>query len=82
MHTIIPGGTFPEALQGISDGTVAGTHFTSTTTGKAVVPAGVTVQQEGLSVVRIRFARHYGLPSIVMGPDNTVAVHNPAKGQG
>jgi hypothetical protein len=67
--------TFPNHLRGVSDGSVAGTHFYNGDTGKESVPAEVTVQQEGLSVVRIRFAQHFGIGSLVMGPGDTLTVN-------
>ncbi|HZG65526.1 MAG TPA: hypothetical protein VEZ12_02225, partial [Herpetosiphonaceae bacterium] len=74
MHTTIQEPRFPTQMRGVSDGSVAGTHF-STTTGEALVLAGITVQQEGLSIVRIRFAAHYAIGSVVLGADDTLSVN-------
>ena len=66
---------FPNHMRAATDGSVAGTHFFNDDTGKEMVPTDVTVQQEGLSVVRIRFARHFGIGSVVMGQGDTLTVN-------
>lgn len=75
MHTTIHEQKFPDNLRGVSDGSVAGTHFYNSATGEAMVPVGVTVQQEGMSSVRIRFPRHYGIGSFVMAADDTMTLN-------
>lgn len=75
MNTTIHEGNFPAHLSGVSDGSVAGTHFYNGATGEEIVLAGVTMQQEGLSTVRVRFAPHYRIVSFVMGPDEMVTLN-------
>ena len=75
MNTTIHEPRFPNQIRGISDGSVAGTHFYDGATEQALVPIDVTVQQEGLSTVRIRFAAHYAIGSFVMGPGDTKTVN-------
>ncbi len=75
MNTTINERRFPHQMRGTSDGSVAGTNFYDGATKEALVPAGVTLQQEGLFVVRIRFAAHYAIGSLVMEPDDTLSVN-------
>jgi hypothetical protein len=75
MNTTIQESTSSSPLRGGSDGTVRGTHLYNDDTGNELVPAEVTVQQEGLSIVRIRFAQHLGIGSLVMGPGDTLTVN-------
>ncbi len=74
VNTTIDEGNFPHPMSAVSDGSVAGTHFYNDDTGEEMAPSGVSIQQEGLSVVRVRFAPHYGIGSFVMGPDDTLTV--------
>ncbi len=75
MKTTIRNDTFPNRMTGVSDGSVAGTHFYNDENGQEMVPAEVTVQQEGLSLVRIRFAPRFGIGSFVMERDDTLSVN-------
>jgi hypothetical protein len=75
MQTTINEGTFPSSIRAVSDGSVAGTHFYNEPGGDELLPGGVTVQQEGMSEVRIRFAPAYGIGSFIMGPDETLTVN-------
>jgi hypothetical protein len=75
MNITIHERKFPNHMRGVTDGSVVGTHFYNGDTGKELVPADVTVQQEGLSVVRIRFAQHLGIGSLVLGPDDMLTVN-------
>ena len=75
MNTTIESRTFPNHMRGVSDGSVAGTHFYNDDNGEELVPDGVTVQQEGLSSVRVRFPQRYGIGSLVMGPGDTLSVN-------
>ncbi len=75
MNTTIHEQTFPNQLRCATDGSVAGTTFYDDTTKDQMAPAGVTVQQEGLSIVRVRFAAHYAIGSFVMGPGDTRTVN-------
>ncbi len=75
MNITIHERRFPDRLTGVSDGSVAGTHFYNDENGEELAPDDVIVQQEGLSVVRVRFAPHYGIGSLVMGPDDTLTVN-------
>lgn len=61
-------------MRATSDGSVPGTHFYDDA-GEVVQPAGITLQQEGMSAVRLRFAAHYAIESLVMGPDDTLTVN-------
>lgn len=79
MNTTIVEDKFPTRMRGTSDGSVAGTRFYNDT-GDALVPVGVTVQQEGMSIVRIRFAARYAIESLVMGPDDTLTINMDDKG--
>ncbi len=62
-------------MRGVSDGTVAGTHFYNDENGMEFVPAGVTVQQEDLHLVRIRVDTRYGIGTFVMRADDTLTVY-------
>ncbi len=75
MKTEIHERTFPNPMSCVTDGSVAGTRFYNDDTGAEMVPTDVTVQQEGMSEVRIRFAARYGIDSFVMGPDDTLTVN-------
>ena len=75
MHTTIHESRFPNQMRGVSDGSVPGTRFYSHDNDEEFIPAGVTVQQENLSTVRIRFAADYGIRSFVMGPDDTITIN-------
>ena len=75
MNTTINAIAFPNQMRGLSDGTVAGTRFFNDENGEAMEPAGVTVQQEDLNLVRIRFDRCYGIRSVVLGPNDTLTVN-------
>ena len=75
MNTTISEGRYPTPIRGATDGSVAGTRFYNSVTGVELIPSDVTVQQEGMSTVRIRFASHYAIPSFVMGPDDTLTVN-------
>jgi hypothetical protein len=66
---------FEGRMRAISDGSVAGTVFFNEETGEKMIPADITLQQEGLSSVRIRFATRYGIGSFSMGPDDTLMVN-------
>ena len=74
MHITVHERTFPNHMRAVTDGSVAGTHFFNDDTGNEMVPTDVTVQQEGLSVVRIRFAPHLGIGSLVMGQGDTLTI--------
>ena len=82
MNTAINTPTFPHHMSGVSDGSKSGTHFYNDDNGDELLLAGVTVQQEGLAVVRVRFAAHYGIGSLVMGPDDTLTVNAVADVKG
>ena len=75
MNTTLRERTFPYHMSCVSDGSVAGTHFYDDDTGEVLVPAGITVQQEGLTVVRVRFPPNYGIGSLVMGPGDTLTIN-------
>ncbi len=75
MNTTTHAIAFPNRIRGLSDGTVAGTRFFNDENGEAIEPAGVTVQQEDLNLVRIRFDRSYGIRSVVLGPNDTLTVN-------
>ncbi len=75
MHTMIKANTFPTSIRGISDGSVAGTCFYDIHSGERLVPAGMSIQQEGMSEVRVRFAAAYGIASFVMCPDDTMLLN-------
>lgn len=75
MQTTINEVKFPSSIRAVSDGSVAGTHFYDDPGGEELHPAGVTIQQEGMSEVRIRFAPAYGIGSFTMGPDDTLTVN-------
>jgi hypothetical protein len=75
MNTTINENRFAGRMRAISDGSVAGTVFFNDETGEKVVPADVTVQQEGLSTVRIRFPSRYGIKSLVLAQGDTLTVN-------
>ncbi len=75
MNTTIDAIAFPNQMRGFSDGTVGGTRFFNEENGEAMEPPGVTVQQEDLNLVRIRFDRCYGIRSLVLGPNETLTVN-------
>jgi hypothetical protein len=75
MKTTINEGRFPNTMNGVCDGSVAGTRFYNNDTGEELVLPGITVQQEGMSEVRIRFASHYGIASFVMSKGDTFSVN-------
>lgn len=66
---------YPHHLSAVSDGSVAGTRFFDDDSGEVLVPADVTVQQEGVSSVRVRFAPLLRIGSFVMGPGDTLVVN-------
>lgn len=75
MQTTINELKFPSSMRAVSDGSVAGTRFYNDQNGEELTPVGVTVQQEGMSEVRVRFDQAYGIGSFVMGPDDTLTVN-------
>lgn len=75
MKTTINERRFPNNMNGVCDGSVAGTHFYNNDTGEELVLAGITVQQEGMSEVRVRFAAQYGIASFVMRKGDTLSVN-------
>jgi hypothetical protein len=77
MQTSIEGSAFPYRMRGVSDGTVAGTHFFNDDDGAELPPGWVIVQQEDVSAVRIRFAPAFRIASLVMAADDTLTVNMP-----
>lgn len=74
MNMIIDAANFPYHVRGVCDGTATGTRFYDAS-GEELFLADITVQQEGLSSVRVRFAQKYGIRSLAIGPEDTLIIN-------